>query len=257
MHLPRALAAALLCLLLASPVSAEPLQLYTEEYPPVSFSENGEVDGMATEVVRELLRRLGEQASIQSLPWARSLQIVRRTPNTALYTTIRNPMREAQFKWVGPLVVSEDNFYALRGSGLQISHPEQLHALGPIAVPRAWSTYQELRETGLPNLLPVNEPEQVFRMLNHGRVRVIVADNLSFLAHGAQAQQVDFLSSADVEAIYNHRTSYGYIAFWRDTPDERVQRWQAELDAMKADGSFLRIHRRWLGDSTPAPLREP
>ena len=46
-------------------------------------------------------------------------------------------------------------------------------------------------------------------------------------------------------------------AFWRDTPDERVQRWQAELDAMKADGSFLRIHRRWLGDSTPAPLREP
>ena len=67
MHLPRALAAALLCLLLASPVSAEPLQLYTEEYPPVSFSENGEVDGMATEGVRELLRRLGEQASIQSL----------------------------------------------------------------------------------------------------------------------------------------------------------------------------------------------
>lgn len=257
MHPPRALVAVVLSLMMATQTVAEPLQLYTEEYPPVTFSENGEVDGMATEVVRELLRRLGEQASIQSLPWARGLQIVLRTPNTALYTTIRNPQREQQFKWVGPLVVSEDNFYALRGSGVQVSDPVQLHALGPIAVPRAWSTYQELRETGLPNLLPVNEPEQVFRMLKHGRVKVIVADNLSFLAHGSQAQQVDFLASEDVEAIYNHRTSYGYIAFWRGTPDERVQRWQAELDTMKQDGSFAQIHQRWLGDTPPAPLREP
>ena len=241
----------------ASLAAAEPLRLYTEEYPPVSFSEDGEVRGMATEVVRELLRRLDEQGRIHSMPWARSLQIVRRTPNTALYTTIRNPMREAQFKWVGPLVVSEDNFYALRGSGLRISQPEQLHALGPIAVPRDWSTYEELRRSGLPNLLPVNEPEQVFRMLKHARVKVIVADNLSFLTQGSQARQVDFLTSEDVEAIYNHRTSYGYIAFWRDTPDAQVQRWQAALDEMKHDGSFLHIHRRWLGDSTPAPLREP
>lgn len=256
MHLPRCLAV-VLSLMMASQAAAEPLQLYTEEYPPVSFSEDGEVGGMATEVVRELLRRLDEQASIQSLPWARSLQIVERTPNTALYTTIRNPHRETRFKWVGPLVVSEDNFYALRGSGLQISHPTQLRTLGPIAVPRAWSTYQELREAGMPNLMPVNEPEQVFRMLKHGRVRVIVADNLSFLSQGAQAQQVDFLASEDVEAIYNHRTSYGYIAFWHDTPDARIQRWQAELDRMKQDGSFAQIHQRWLGDTPPAPLREP
>lgn len=56
---------------------------------------------MATELVREILRRLGETASIQVVPWARGYQMVQRTPGTGLFATIRSAQREADFKWVG------------------------------------------------------------------------------------------------------------------------------------------------------------
>ena len=238
----------LACLLLASPARAEqaPLQFYTEEYAPVSFLQNGIADGMASELVRALLQRLGETASIQVVPWSRGYHIVQNTPGTALFATIRNAEREPHFKWVGPIMLAQDAYYGLKGSGLKIDQPAQLHEVGPIAVPRNWFTYQELSAAGMPNLLGVTDPEQMFRMLRHGRVKLIVADNLSFYARGEAAQQVDSLGPEDVEVVYPYRSSEGYITFWPGTDDAVIRRWQAALDAMKADGSFSRIYQRWL-----------
>lgn len=67
---------ALLLSLLALLSQAAPLQLYTEEYPPVSFSANGRAEGMASELVRELLKRLGESGEISVVPWARGYHTV-------------------------------------------------------------------------------------------------------------------------------------------------------------------------------------
>ena len=51
-------------------------------------------------------------------------------------------------------------------------------AAGPIAIPRDWFSYQELRNLGLQNLLGVTEPEQMFKLLKRGRVKLIVADRV-------------------------------------------------------------------------------
>ena len=108
---------------------------------------------MATELVCEILRRLGETASIQVVPWARGYQMVQRTPGTGLFATIRSAQREADFKWVGPIILAEYAYYSLKGAGLKIDQPQQLHQLGPVAVPRDWFSYQELQAAGMPNPL--------------------------------------------------------------------------------------------------------
>lgn len=82
---------------------------------------------MATELVREILRRLGETASIRVVPWARGYQMVQRTPGTGLFATIRSAQREADFKWVGPIILAEDAYYSLKGAGLKIDQPQQPH----------------------------------------------------------------------------------------------------------------------------------
>jgi polar amino acid transport system substrate-binding protein len=243
--------------LAALPQSAAALTLYTEEYPPVSFSQKGRAEGMSTEVVRELLRRLGQNASIEVVPWARGMRIVQSTPDTALFTTIRNAEREQKFRWVGPILIATDAFYALKGSGIVVNSRADLARFKEIAVPRDWFTYEELTAAGMRNLLGLNEPAQMFRMLKLGRVELIVADNLSFHAKDDAAAQVAGLKAGDVEVVYPYRTSYGYIAFWRDTPAEVVTRWQAALDGMKRDGSFGRIYRRWLPGEPEPPLRAP
>lgn len=251
----RSLILLLLTLLCSAGTRAEEvpvLQLYTEEYPPVSFSHAGRAEGMASEVVREILRRLDEPANIQVVPWARGYQIVQKTPNTALFATIRNAEREPHFKWVGPILLARDSFYTLKGSGLQIHSTADLQQIEAIAVPRDWFTYQELRAQGLGNLQGVTEPQQMFKMLRRGRVKLIVADNLSFFSRGEAASQVDYLTPADVEVAYPYRTSLGYITFWPGTDEAVIRRWQATLDQMKADGSFSRIYQRWLpGEPEP------
>lgn len=243
---------ALLLSLLALLSQAAPLQLYTEEYPPVSFSANGRAEGMASELVRELLKRLGESGEISVVPWARGYHTVQQTPNTALFATIRNAEREPLFQWVGPILLAQDSFYALKNSGIQLHDLTDVAKAGPVAVPRDWFSYQELRNLGLTNLLGVTEPEQMFKMLKRGRVKLIVADNLSFYSTGDAAQQVDYLTAKDVEVALPYRASLGYITFWHGTDPAVIQRWQRELDAMKADGSFSRIYQRWLpGEPEP------
>ncbi len=243
---------ALLLSLLALLSQAAPLQLYTEEYPPVSFSANGRAEGMASELVRELLKRLGESGEISVVPWARGYHTVQQTPNTALFATIRNAEREPLFQWVGPILLAQDSFYALKNSGIQLHDLTDVAKAGPVAVPRDWFSYQELRNLGLTNLLGVTEPEQMFKMLKRGRVKLIVADNLSFYSTGDAAQQVDYLTAKDVEVALPYRASLGYITFWPGTDPAVIQRWQRELDAMKADGSFSRIYQRWLpGEPEP------
>ena len=242
----------LLLSLLALLSQAAPLQLYTEEYPPVSFSANGRAEGMASELVRELLKRLGESGEISVVPWARGYHTVQQTPNTALFATIRNAEREHLFQWVGPILLAQDSFYALKNSGIQLHDLTDVAKAGPVAVPRDWFSYQELRNLGLTNLLGVTEPEQMFKMLKRGRVKLIVADNLSFYSTGDAAQQVDYLTAKDVEVALPYRASLGYITFWHGTDPAVIQRWQRELDAMKADGSFSRIYQRWLpGEPEP------
>ena len=79
--------------------------------------------------------------------------MVQRTPGTGLFATIRSAQREADFKWVGPIILAEYAYYSLKGAGLKIDQPQQLHQLGPVAVPRDWFSYQELQAAGMPNPL--------------------------------------------------------------------------------------------------------
>ena len=65
----------LLLSLLCAELPARELMLYTEENPPINYSQAGELEGMAVEVVRELLQLTDSRAQILSVPWARGYRM--------------------------------------------------------------------------------------------------------------------------------------------------------------------------------------
>lgn len=75
----------------------------TEELPPYNFTENGVITGSSTEVVRAVMREVGLEADIVSLPWARAMNKALTQPNVLIYTIATTPMRLPQFKWVGEI----------------------------------------------------------------------------------------------------------------------------------------------------------
>lgn len=226
---------------------AAELSIYTEEYPPITFTRDGKVTGLGTEVVEEIQRRAGTPAAIQVVPWARAYQLVQSKSAVALFTTMRTEEREKLFKWVGPLSTVKAGLYAKKSSGLRLASLEEAKKVDGIIVPREWWIHQILRGMGFTNLDAVPNPEQMVRMLIAGRRTLIASDNqtlpLTLTEQGARPE--------DVELIYTITQTQSYIAFSLATPDALIQRWQKSLNEMKKDGSFARIYGKWLPGEAP------
>ncbi|BBB58934.1 amino acid ABC transporter substrate-binding protein [Undibacterium sp. KW1] len=246
----RTLATLLLCMLVTLETTAEETQLrfYTEEYPPVTFSQKGKPAGLGTEVVEEIMNRLGIRAPIEVVPWARGYAYATTTPNVGLFVTTRTPEREKLFKWVGPVSATTAHFYTRR-DGQRFDTLEQARLAERILIPREWYLQQMLRGMGFNNINSVPTPVDAVRMLVAGRAPLMALDDVTL---------ADTLSAAGINAndIVTGSTitqAVQYIAFSRDTPDSIAIRWQKTLDDMKADGSFERIYKKWLpGVTLPA-----
>lgn len=239
----RALLRVVMLLVWACTAQAEGLRLLTTDVPPLAFSQDGRLTGFCIEVVREIQRRLGEAAGIESLPWTRAYQIGLSEPDVVLICPKRTGEREALFKWVGPLLESRTSFYALRGAGIHLASLEQARQASGVLLPRTFYSYTLLQHEGFTNLVVSETPLTAMRMLLAGRCPLLAIDELQVpeLLRRAGASQ------DAVERVFQVAPARSYLSFSLNVPDRVVARWQAELDRMKQDGSFARLHRQWLG----------
>lgn len=226
------------------------LRLYTEEYRPLSYSDKGELTGMVVEVVEHLRQRTGQPASIELVPWTRGYQQAQREANVGLFPTVRTPQREDNFQWVGPVAAGHTNFYSRAGSGLQVQSLTDVERLGVLAVPKLWYSYEVLREQGLKSLYGVPTPQHMMKMFKHGRVQLILANNLAL----DEMLAGQGMTRKQVEQQYTLMTNSTYIAFSLNTDAALVARWRQALNEMKRDGSLERIHRRWFAHASDEEL---
>ncbi|PND36583.1 hypothetical protein C1O66_23225 [Paucibacter aquatile] len=241
----------LLCLLMVAIGPTLPAQaqqrLLSEEFAPINFSENGEAKGLAVEVVQEIQRRLKKELPIEFQPWARAYREVQLGGETALFSMARTPGRERLFKWVGPVVTFYSSIYAPARGGLRLRSMDDAKRAKSVLVVRDWYTSEELSQLGFRNLVSVADPQAAIRMLLAQRADYFATERLSMPKIMAQAG----VPEDALEIVYSYASAEGYIAFSRDTPDRVVQAWQRALDAMKRDGSFAAIYKRWLPQDSP------
>lgn len=226
---------------LCAHVAAADLRLYTEDYRPFSYLENGKPSGMAVAVVEELIRRTGETAHIELVPWTRGYHQARHQADTALFSTVRTVQREAEFQWVGPIARGYTRFYTLKDAGLHVTSLEDVRRLGTLAIPKQWYSYELLREQNLDNLYGVSTPQDMLRMFRHGRVKLLLANNLTL--DGMLAEQG--MNAGQLQEQFDLMPNDSYIAFSLKTDPALVARWQQALQQMRHDGSLERIYRHW------------
>lgn len=228
------------------------LRILTEPGPPTAFMQDGELRGFGVDVVRELITRTDSQAQIEMMPWTRAYTIAQREPDVALFAMVRTPDREKRFQWVGPILHGKVRFYSLKSRNLQVDSIEDVADTGPLAVPKQWYSYEALKEQGLQNLYGVPTPETMVTMFAHGRVSLILLEDILLRDMLAPAA----LEPADVKPQMVFMESSYYIAFSLDTDPAVVATWQHELAEMRRDGRFSAIFRQWLPDvELPEALR--
>lgn len=222
------------------------LRLLTEVGPPFNFPGESGPEGFTVDIVRELLVRTGTTGAITFLPWARAYDMALREPNTVIFTISRNAEREERFQWVGPIMTLSWALFARAEEQLKVRSLEDARLLSGISTYRADVRENYLRGLGFANLHSAGSFESSVRMMLQGHVAAVVADGIGLLHY----MKTQGLPADSVEQVFTFTTIGLYIAFSRNTDPALVLTWQKALEALRRDGTYARIHSRWLPPET-------
>jgi polar amino acid transport system substrate-binding protein len=234
---------ALLCLLLGPAACADPYQIVTEEWAPYNYTENKQLTGMTTEVVRAIMALTGDRFDLIVLPSMRSTKVLKSRPKTILFSMFRTADREPLYKWVGP--IAEESIYAYQLSSAAPLHAlEQLKGAPQITTRIAGLIPNTLQAQGFNNLdKSATGSEQLYLMLLAGRTDIIVGDTPAGVAYYSRQLSIapGTLRRIPVEL---YRSSL-YIAFSRDSEDSVVEAWAQALEQLRLSGELERIQHRY------------
>ena len=239
--------AGLMCL--AASVNANTtVTCVTEENRPVNFLENGKVTGFSTEVVEAVLKEIDVQADIRILPWARAYATALHQENVLIFSIMRTPEREHLFKWVGVITPPDSSYlYAMRARNLKLDHLDDALNYN-IATINGDAREQYLESKGFVKgrQLHANaQPKTNYEKLKLGRVDLWAMSDLI----ATDIVRRDGGDPSKVLARVLQLTELGsggsYMAFGSKTDDLLVERFRKGLEAIKANGTFAALQKKW------------
>lgn len=218
------------------------ITFYTEHFPPFNYEEGEELKGLAVDVIEEIFIDIGSEMrreDIILLPWSRAYNIVLKTPNTCLFTTVRSKQRESLFKWVGPIKSIPIVLIAKKNRNIQINTIDDLNKY-KIVVVRNDIGHNLLidRNISEESLFITTFPNKIPLLLHNERVDI--------WAYGEESafniiNKNDFYTE-DYEVIFIlSRGLLNYYAFNIDTSDEVIRIYQNSLDKLKDSGIYQSI----------------
>jgi polar amino acid transport system substrate-binding protein len=226
------------CLLALHGIAAEaPLQIATEESPPMNYRENGQVTGEATDLIRAVADRAAVPISIELLPWVRAYKRAIDQPDSCVYSTTMTEERKSLFKWVGPIGQNEWIIYGRSDSPIVLRTVED-------AKPFVLGVYNGDARVdyfeGLGGYHLSIAPDFI------GAVRQLSAGHSDLLAGDRSV-----LVFARREGITNLKPLLVFkrvpvaLACNRAVPDATIDKLQAALDELEADGKAEEIRRTY------------
>ena len=214
------------------------LTLTTEEYPPFNFSKDGgrTIAGQSTDLMREVVKRTGAQTTIVLYPWKRAYLMAQENQDTCVYSTTRTEVREKLFKWVGPLVAATWVLYAKADSPIVIKTLDEAKKYS-VGGYQGDAKAAYLKEQGFIIDEAINE-EQTAKKLETGRIDIWVgnAGVVEWIANSMGIKIKPILTFKEVEM---------YAACNLSMPDTEIGKMNEALRAIKADGTYDKIIKRY------------
>lgn len=218
--------------------------LMTEEFPPYQFykgdGDNKVLTGISIEIMTEVQKRVGHNSDIKVYPWSRSLKVLKKRKNSALFSTARTPGREALYQWVGPLAKLEIVFFKKRGSDIQLENIDDAKKIDKIGVTKNVATHEILSNLGFNNLDVVQSgaDEKNIKRLVKGRID---AWPTAYYAGVYNAKKLGYADQIEVIDNVTLMTGYLYLAFNKESDPYIIRTWQSALDQLKTEGVIQKI----------------
>ncbi len=210
------------------------LTIMTEEWKPYNFEEDGEINGISTDIFLLMLEKVGSEqgrSDIDILPWARAYRDVQVLSDSVLYSTARTDDREEMFKWVGPIYDIVINIITLKSNNIELDSLSEIRRFS-IGTPRDDVVEDILVEKAgltISDFLQVSSDLKNMRNLSLGIVELIPSNNDTLIdtCHQLNLDPDDFKS-----VIILDKTSL-YYAFNIETPDYVIEAFQKAFNELK------------------------
>jgi len=218
-------------------LSAQEYKILTEESPPYNYYEDGEIKGMSTEIVREILKRVGHKDDIRLVSWSKAYNAAKNYDDYAIFGTSRESHRENLFKWVGPISNFECVLYARKDFAKEISTLEDAKNVTSIGVYKDDAQEQKLQNLGFTNLSSTENNIINPIRLAAGEIELWAVGKVS----GIEKIRRSKVDRNIFKIVLKYCESDLYIAFSKNVADTTIKEWQNALDAMKSDGTYTKI----------------
>lgn len=217
----------------------------TEDYPPLSYISDGVVRGYSVEVAEEILRRAGIDYSLRIYPWARAVMMARRLPDVMIFSIVRTPQRERQYKWIGAIGSRRAYLYKL-ASRKDIA----INSLSDLRNYKIGVNRNDLVEAELENM-GFKAGDQIDFSNNYTQiVNKLIAGRIDFFIETELAMDVIYknhptaLASIERSTLFSEDKKY-YIAVSLSTADDRVIALRQALNSMLEDGFVRRVAEKY------------
>lgn len=236
---------AALLILFSVTVSANPLTIVTEQYPPYNYEERGSIKGMSTEVVSAVLKELDLEVDIEIYPWARAYDMASTQENVLIYSISRTPQRESLFNWVGVIASIDFTIFALeRRQDINIQSLEDIRAY-MLGLVRGDALEQFFSANNFTEIERVNTNKQAMEMLLASRTDLWP---ISKQAGTYILKKNNMIPAQTVRAVFELEEFSSedlYMAFSRSTNKKLVNDFKRALEKIKENGIYNEIISRY------------
>lgn len=181
------------------------IDVVTSEYPPYGYVKDGEVVGEDTRIIRRVLAKMGYQANIRMLPWARAEKLVRNGQADMLYSLTFSEARDRHYYFSAPINKARDVFFKHKDRELQWQTLDDLTGLN-FGLSAAYSYAPEFMDwlsggsVRITRITPEKPELTGLRMVALGRVDLFICE-LSVCEYLLEESEDQFPELADVERL--------------------------------------------------------
>ncbi|OOE93698.1 hypothetical protein BZG76_02995 [Salinivibrio sp. AR647] len=225
-----------LCLLLIisswPAFSNEKVTIFIQEYQPYISINNKELSGVSVDLLKSLFDRAGIEYALKSRPFKRAYETVLGNAHESEGEQCLFPMQATQenaadFKWIGPVMVTESGFFA---KDTVIRHISELKGktigsyIGSVdgeSLERLGFSVEYTRNTLL-NALKVDADRMV-----------ALVEDIKVAEHILNKNKIE-----DVELVYPYKKYLNYLACGSTLSEEKYKKLESSLSYLYEDGSI-------------------
>ncbi|KQZ94602.1 MULTISPECIES: ABC transporter substrate-binding protein [unclassified Pseudomonas] len=220
--------------------------LLTENFPPYNMAKNGKnfaqgenIDGIATDIVREIFKRADITYSLTlRFPWERVYKLALENPGYGAFVMARLPDREKLFKWVGPIGPDDWIMLAKADSKITLQSLDDARKY-KIGAYKGDAIATTLAKQGLKPVVVLRDQDNAKKLVN-GQIDLWATGDP---AGRYLARQEGVIG---LKTVLRFNSAELYLALNKDVPDETVAKLQAALDQMRQEGKVDEIMSKYL-----------